>query len=163
MIVKFYILKIIFKLSTWRYIMQSNIICCPTCNKLNRVPKNKLNEKPVCGVCKSPLFLSKPIDVNSIEFEKHIFKTDIPTLVDFWAPWCGPCKMMTPVLKQAASQFEPNIRILKVNTEENPQLSAKFGIQSIPTLILFKKGRQIARQSGAIPLPALNQWINSNL
>ena len=140
--------------------MSSVIVCCPTCDKLNRVPTNKLNDKPICGVCKSPLFTGSPIELSMNNFNNHVSKSGIPVLVDFWAPWCGPCKMMTPVLKQAANQLEPNIRIVKVNTEENQNLAAKFGIQSIPTLILFKNGREIARQSGAMPLPALTNWLN---
>ncbi len=140
--------------------MSSLIVCCPTCDKLNRVPANKLNDKPICGICKSPLFTGNPVELNMNNFNNHISKSGIPVLVDFWAPWCGPCKMMTPVLQQAASRLEPNIRIAKVNTEENQNLAARFGIQSIPTLILFKNGREIARQSGAMPLPALTNWLN---
>ena len=143
--------------------MTNLIVACPSCNKLNRVPKEKLNANGTCGSCKAPLFTKKPIDITQANFSAHIQKSELPILVDFWAPWCGPCKMMAPVLSEAATVFEPNVRIGKVNTEEQQMLGAQFNIRSIPTLVLFYKGREIDRISGAMNLQQLDQWTKSAL
>ena len=124
-------------------------IVCPHCQSINRVPANKLAEKPNCGRCQHPLFTGEPIDLTTATFARHLERSDLPLLVDFWAPWCGPCKMMAPQFEQAASLLEPKVRLAKVNTEAEPHLAAQFGIRSIPTLILFRGGHEVARQAGA--------------
>ena len=125
-------------------------IVCPHCQSINRVPANKLAEKPNCGRCQHPLFTGEPIDLTTATFARHLERSDLPLLVDFWAPWCGPCKMMAPQFEQAASLLEPKVRLAKVNTEAEPHLAAQFGIRSIPTLILFRGGHEVARQAGAM-------------
>ena len=121
--------------------MSDNIhIVCPHCQSINRVPANKLAEKPNCGRCQHPLFTGEPIDLTTATFARHLERSELPLLVDFWAPWCGPCKMMAPQFERAASLLEPKVRLAKVNTEAEPHLAAQFGIRSIPTVILFRGG-----------------------
>ena len=136
-------------------------IVCPHCNSVNRVPRSRLGDGPKCGKCRNPLFTGHPVELNDQNFQKHIIRNDIPVLVDFWAPWCGPCRMMAPAMEQAATRLEPNIRVAKVNTEEARQVAGMFGIQSIPTVILFKGGREAARQSGAMDAGSLLSWVNA--
>lgn len=138
-------------------------IVCPHCNGINRVPAAKLADQPHCGKCKEKLFTGKPLELTGKEFQQHIGRSDLPVVVDFWAPWCGPCKMMTPVFKQAAAQLEPRVRLAKINTEQEQQLAARFGIRSIPTLAIFRGGKEIARQAGAMDLQNLLRWVQSNL
>jgi len=138
--------------------MSSLIVACPHCSKLNRVPEAKLNANGTCGSCKAALFASKPININQTNFNNQVMKSEIPILVDFWASWCGPCKMMAPVLTDAATEFEPQLRIGKLNTEEEQMLGGQFNIRSIPTLVLFHHGKEIERVSGAMNLQQLKQW-----
>lgn len=136
-------------------------IVCPHCDGINRVPAGKLIENPACGKCKQKLFNSNPLELNSSNFLTHISRNDIPVLVDFWAPWCGPCRMMAPAFVQAAAQLEPGMRLAKLNTEESQQIGAQYNIRSIPTLALFKGGREIARQAGAMDAKSIVRWANS--
>lgn len=138
-------------------------IVCPHCDAVNRIPKARLNEQPKCGKCHRPLFTAHPVELTAANFNKHISRSDIPVLVDFWAPWCGPCKMMAPQFEQAAAQLEPRVRLAKVNTEAEQALGAQYGIRSIPTLALFKGGREIARQPGAMGATDIARWVNGNL
>ncbi len=138
-------------------------IVCPHCNITNRIPNEKIANKPICGKCKKPLFFAKPLELNASNFAAHITKNDIPVVVDFWAEWCGPCKMMAPMFSQATAQLEPRVRMAKLNTEQEQNIAAQFNIRSIPTLIIFKQGKEIARQSGAMDSQSLIQWINQYL
>lgn len=141
----------------------SNHIVCPHCAAINRLPVSRLAENPKCGKCNKPLFSSHPVELNSTTFQKHISRNDIPVLVDFWAPWCGPCKMMAPAFEQAASILEPKIRLAKVNTENEQNIGAKYNIRSIPTLALFKNGKEIARQPGAMGKDDIVRWVQANI
>ena len=138
-------------------------IVCPTCNATNRIPVTRQQQGPKCGKCHAPLFSGQPLEVAAKIFENHIVRNDIPILVDFWAPWCGPCKMMTPAFQQAAAQLEPRIRLLKVNTEAEQKLGAQFNIRSIPTLALFQQGREVARQAGAMGAADIVRWADSHV
>ena len=134
-------------------------IVCPQCSAVNRIPRQRLAEQPKCGKCHQPLFNGRPLELNQAAFQKHVSRNDIPLLVDFWAPWCGPCKMMAPAYQQAAAQLEPQVRLAKVNTEVEQALGAQFGIRSIPTLMLFKNGKSVASQAGAMAAADIVRWV----
>ncbi len=138
-------------------------LVCPYCDAVNRIPAVRLGEGPKCGKCHHPLFTGHPIELTSASFQKHIGRSDIPVLVDFWAPWCGPCKMMAPAFEQAARQLEPRVRVAKVNTEAEQMLGAQFGIRSIPTMALFKGSREVARQAGAMGGADILRWVQAHL
>jgi thioredoxin 2 len=138
-------------------------VVCPHCDGVNRVPAERLTEAPTCGKCQLDLFGGKPADLGSARFTKHIELSDIPVLVDFWAPWCGPCRTMAPFYEQAAKKLEPHVRVVKLDTEANQDIGARYAIRSIPTLALFRNGREVARQAGAMDANNILAWVARNL
>ena len=136
-------------------------IVCPHCHTTNRVPRDQLVSAPDCGKCHQPLFTGHPVALDEAAFEKHIARSQVPVLVDFWAPWCGPCRAMAPQFEAAARELEPHMRLAKVNTEEAQQLGARLQIRSIPTLALFVGGREVARQPGAMGAVDIVRWARA--
>jgi thioredoxin 2 len=136
-------------------------LACPDCLTPNRVPADRLGEAPKCGKCGALLTAAAPLALDETRFDAYVGRTQLPVLVDFWAPWCGPCRAMAPAFETAARDLGPSARLVKVDTDASPGLAARFGIRSIPTLILFRAGRESARRSGAIDAGSLTRWVRA--
>ena len=137
-------------------------VVCPHCNAINRLPVDRLAAGPKCGKCGEGIFAGRPVELNDASFDKQVSRSDIPVVVDFWAPWCGPCKMMAPAFEQAAAELEPNVRLTKLNTDEAQNTAARFNIRSIPTLAIFRNGKEVARQAGAMGAADIVRWVQAN-
>lgn len=135
---------------------------CTRCGGLNKIPTEKLSNDPNCGKCKNPLYQGTPISMSGTQLTRAIEKTDELLVVDFWATWCGPCQQFAPTFKSAAAQLEPNARFIKIETEAEQAISAKYNIRSIPTLVMFKNGKEIDRVSGALSAPDFSKWVNKH-
>jgi thioredoxin 2 len=138
-------------------------LVCPHCGALNRVPETRLHDQPKCGKCGAAVIPAAPINLNNASFDRFVGRDGLPVLVDFWAPWCGPCKQFAPTFTQMAGQYAGRVRFTKVDTEAEQALAARYAIRSIPTLALFKGGREIDRVSGALPGQQLQAWLAQHL
>ncbi|WP_119388230.1 thioredoxin TrxC [Taklimakanibacter lacteus] len=138
-------------------------IVCGMCGKVNRVADDRSAAGARCGACREPLFSGLPLEADETGFERHVSRNDIPVLVDVWAPWCGPCRAMAPMFAEAARILEPDVRLLKLNSDRAPSVSARLGIRSIPTLLLMKDGKVVARSSGVMDVHRIVSWTRSSL
>ena len=138
--------------------MSALVVPCAHCDALNRIPAERLGDRPVCGACSEKILRDQPLELVAASYSKQV-KGDLPLLIDVWASWCGPCQAFAPTFQQAAVQLQGRCRLGKLDSEANPNLAGQLGIRSIPSLILFKGGIEVARQSGAMPLPQLQAWL----
>lgn len=137
-------------------------VVCPSCHAVNRLPADRLDDSGSCGKCHARLFTGQPVELNEAGFDKHIGRSDLPIVVDFWAPWCGPCRMMASAFEEATRRLEPRFRFIKVNTEVSQNLASRYAIRSIPTLAIFQGGREVTRQTGAMDTVGILRWIESS-
>lgn len=139
------------------------LVACTNCGRANRVPRERLGDDPKCGACRAPLLQGKPVDLDPARFDSFLSRNSLPVVVDFWAAWCGPCKAMAPAFERVASEQKTRARFAKVDTERAQPVAARFGIRSIPTLIVFKEGREAARVSGAMDAASLSGWLSRQI
>lgn len=139
------------------------VVACPTDASLNRVPRAKLGRNPKCGRCHNPLFQGKAVELNAANFDRHALKSDVPIVIDFWAEWCGPCRMMTPNFEMAVPRLEPRVRLGKLDTEAEPAIAQRYSIRGIPSMVMIRKGQEVARTSGAMPTSAIVDWVEQAL
>lgn len=135
-------------------------VVCPHCDAVNRVPQARLTEGPNCGQCRAPLFTGEPIALDAARFQTHVNRSDLPVIADFWAAWCGPCRMMAPVFERAARSLEPHARFVKVDVDANRQFAAQLGVQGIPALFVFQGGKVAARHAGVADPALLRDWVD---
>jgi thioredoxin 2 len=143
--------------------MSDKLIVCPHCHIANHVPEGRLGDHPRCGKCHEELFIGHPAQLTAASLDRHINRSQIPLLVDFWAPWCQPCLMMAPAFEEAAGRLEPEVQLAKLNTEDEQVAGARHAIRSIPTMVLFRDGKEIARTSGAMMAGDIERWVRSQL
>jgi thioredoxin 2 len=141
----------------------SVLIACPECHTLVRVPEDRLADNPACARCKSPVITGEPVKLDAASYDAHTLRSGLPVLVDFWAPWCAPCRAMSPLLDRVADERRTSVQVAKVNTDENPELAGRLGIRSIPTLILYRDGKELARRSGSSDYNSLARWLDESL
>lgn len=138
-------------------------IVCPHCAAVNRLKGDRSHDEARCGACKEPLFEGHPVEADGKMFEKQVARSGVPVLVDVWAPWCGPCRMMAPHFSEAARVLEPNVRLMKLNSEEQPDIAGRLGIRGIPTMLLYRDGKEIGRVSGAMSASQIVSWTEGQL
>ena len=139
------------------------VVACPSDGALNRLPRTRLGSSPKCGKCGNPLFQARAVDLTAASFDRHVLKSDLPVVIDFWAAWCGPCRMMSPNFEAAAALLEPKVRLAKLDTEAEQTIAGRYAIRGIPSMIMIRKGKEIDRTSGAMPTAAIVQWVEQAL